>query len=163
MKKDEYFQEIARLVGERQMKGEYSQKEMEIFRKGKISGLLEVLRMFGSKKSFAEVSKELEILQNFLRAQTDFRGKQIMLPECDTSLWDDGKYLWEPEELKRFISLAITDLRSRLATARENFRVQQKLLSFYAEFDFDERDGTYEKGEWKANTLRRKEEKNSNG
>lgn len=162
MKKDEYFQEIARLVGERQMKGEYSQKEMEIFRKGKVSGLLEVLRMFGERRNFAEISRELNDLQKFLQAQTDFRGKKTVLPENDTSLWDDGKYLWESEELKRFISLAITDLRSRLASARENFRVQQKLLSFYAEFNFDERDGTYEKGEWKANTLRRKE-KNSNG
>lgn len=144
MKKDEYFQEIARLVGERQMKGEYSQKEMEIFRKGKVSALLEVLRMFGVKRSFSEIEKEVGELQKFLKTQTSWRGKRVVLQETETSLWNDEKYLWEPIELQRLVNIAIADLRSRLASARENFRVQQKLLSFYGEFDFDERDGKEE-------------------
>ena len=121
-----YYKEIAENVRERRTKGEYSQREMEIYREGKKDALLSVLIEMQESNTYAALQKRVANMKKFLDVQK--HGGKLATEEGEKDIWCNPTFFWTPEELMNFIFLMINDYRMRLKKAREIHQLQSELL-----------------------------------
>lgn len=127
MKEEEYFQEIAKNVNGRRMKGEFSQKEQEMYQKGRKDALLSILIEMQEAHTYSALQRKVAEMKKFLDAQK--HGGKLATEESEKDIWTNPAYIWTSEELMNFIFLNINDYRMRLKKAREIHKLQADLLA----------------------------------